>query len=560
MPPLNTLSRSALTVAISQALLINSTQAATITVNNNGDDNIGCTLREAIEAMVEENVGSTGCTNSSVEPFRTNNTIDFSVTGTINLTQAKELLIVNIPIEIKGPGQSNLTIDGNDNARVFHIADTVVTIDGVTISGGSSNRSGGGIYAGFTSNVYVDNSAIVGNFSARGGGVAADYGGIVTLENTTVSGNSASNNGGGLYADDDEGAFGDTSTISLVNSTVSDNTASRSGGGIAANDNSSISLSNSNVTGNTASRYGGGIFTDKGSSISLANSTVSDNSAPSTGGGISADGASSLDLTNSTVTGNSSSSGGGIFAIQGSIATLTESTVANNSAFRYGGGLVVSTRDGTGASNATLVNSTISGNSAGRYGGGIFADFNTTTVNLTNSTVTENSANRVGGGFIFQRGGNGNLSNTLVSGNKAGNAGSEIFNSLSTINANNNNLFGDDESTNAEAFDGFTPGLGDITATSDGSTPKPLEQILLPLADNGGDTLTHALAPESPARDAGALANCPMNDQRGQLRDDGDGACDIGAIEFNLDDIPEENDDGFIVIPLKNGRTVVVPN
>ena len=507
MPPLNTFSRSVLTVAISQALLINSTQAATITVNNNGDDSMGCTLREAIESMVAEDVGSTGCTNSSIDGFGTNNTIDFSVTGTLNLTQAEELSVVNIPLEIKGPGQDNLTINGNNNARVFNIADADVTIDGVTISGGSVNRSGGGIYADFFSNVSIENSSVSGNIARNGGGIAAVNGAVVSLENSIVSGNRATSNGGGIYVDE----YSDNNSITVYNSTVT--------------------LVNSTVSGNSASSYGGGIAVD--------NSTIR--------------------LTDSTVSDNSSSSGGGIFAVQNSTATLTESTVSDNSAVRHGGGLVVGSVDGTGVSYATLGNSTISGNSAGQYGGGIYADSNAT-VKLTNSTVTKNSANRVGGGFIFRSGSNGNLANTLVSGNKASNAGSEILNSLSTINANNNNLFGDNGSANAEAFYGFTPGLSDITATSDGSTPTPLDEILLPLNDNGGNTQTHALGPESPARDAGALANCPMNDQRGQLRDDGDGTCDIGAIEFNLDDIPEENDDGFFVIPLKNGKAIVVPN
>lgn len=528
MPPLNTLSRSVLTVAISQALLSNPTQAATITVNNSGDGDIGCTLREAIESMVAGNVGSTGCTNSSIDGFGTNNTIDFSVTGTLNLTQAEELSVVNISLEIKGPGQDNLTINGNNNARVINIADADVTIDGVTISGGSTNRSGGGVYAGYYSSVSLVNSTVSGNFANNGGGVTVENGGVV----------------------------------SLVNSTVSENSASRGGGGVSANDNSSISLSNTNVNGNTASNYGGGIFTENGSSVSLVNSTVSDNlqsSTNGTGGGISARDASSLALTNSTVIGNSSSNGGGLFAFDNTVVTLTESTVSDNSADSDGGGLFVISFEENGIVNVALLNSTISGNSADRNGGGILADLKSS-VNLTNSTVTQNTANRVGGGIMFQRGSNGNLTNSLVSGNKAVNAGSEITNSASTINADDNNLFGDDESTNAEAFDGFTPGLADITATSDGSTPTPLDQILLPLNDNGGNTQTHAIGPESPARDAGGLANCPMNDQRGQLRDDGDGACDIGAIEFNLDDIPEEKDDNFIVIPLKNGKVVVVPN
>lgn len=538
MPPLNTFSRSAITVAISQALLINSMQAATITVNNNGDDDMGCTLREAVESMVAGNVGSTGCTNSSIDAFGTNNTIDFSVTGTLNLTQAEELSVVNIPLEIKGPGQDNLTISGNNNARVFNIADADVTIDGVTISSGSVNRSGGGINADFFSKVSIENSSVSGNIARNGGGIAAVNGGIVNLKNSTVSGNSASSNGGGIYIDE----YSDNSSVTVYNSTVT--------------------LVNSTVSGNSASGDGGGIAVDN-STISLTNSKVSDNLATAgDGGGISATNGSNVAITNSNVTVNlaSNGSGGGIFADQGAIVTLVGATVSGNSALRYGGGLFVGSQN----TSATLTNSTISGNSVSVYGGGIYSRGNnpvvTNTLSLINSTVSNNSAARLGGGVMFTNASNVSLTNSLISGNRAAYQADEIFESDSTITLSGNNLFGDNGSTNSEAFTGFTPGLNDITATNDGSAPTSLDQILLPLADNGGDTQTHALGPESPARDVGALANCPMNDQRGQLRDDGDDACDIGAMEFNSDDIPEENGDGFIVIPLKNGKAVVVPN
>ncbi len=67
-------------------------------------------------------------------------------------------------------------------------------------------------------------------------------------------------------------------------------------------------------------------------------------------------------------------------------------------------------------------------------------------------------------------------------------------------------------------------GPGDITGVSD---PK-----IGPLADNGGDTLTHALLPGSPAIDAGGDCDEPF-DQRGVKRPQGI-ACDIGGYEFVL--------------------------
>jgi hypothetical protein len=50
------------------------------------------------------------------------------------------------------------------------------------------------------------------------------------------------------------------------------------------------------------------------------------------------------------------------------------------------------------------------------------------------------------------------------------------------------------------------------------------------LADNGGPTETHALAPGSPAIDAADTGTCPATDQRGVARPQG-AACDVGSFE-----------------------------
>jgi hypothetical protein len=60
--------------------------------------------------------------------------------------------------------------------------------------------------------------------------------------------------------------------------------------------------------------------------------------------------------------------------------------------------------------------------------------------------------------------------------------------------------------------------------------------MLGPLADNGGETLTHALLPGSPAIDTGDNPACLASDQRGISRpqdgnNNGDVFCDIGAFE-----------------------------
>ena len=68
-----------------------------------------------------------------------------------------------------------------------------------------------------------------------------------------------------------------------------------------------------------------------------------------------------------------------------------------------------------------------------------------------------------------------------------------------------------------------------LTGASDFVERRP---ELVPIADNGGPTLTEALIAGSPALGDPASSNCPAQDQRGVARPDG--SCDIGAFEAVL--------------------------
>ena len=100
-------------------------------------------------------------------------------------------------------------------------------------------------------------------------------------------------------------------------------------------------------------------------------------------------------------------------------------------------------------------------------------------------------------------------------------------------------------------FDGFILSSGNIIATSN-ELNIPLSDIIAPLADNGGDTLTHALVAGSPAIDAGNNSTCLSTDQRGEPRNDS--LCDIGSYEGEFGEA-----ETFFVIPLEDEKAVVIP-
>ena len=247
-----------------------------------------------------------------------------------------------------------------------------------------------------------------------------------------------------------------------------------------------------------------------------------------------------LELVETTLTGgvaDGNSVGeydGGAILNQGELSLL-RSTISGNTATR--GGAI---RSASLGKTTIITNSTLSGNSAENRGGAISGAL--ATVHLDHATVVDNSSSGDGGG-IHQDAGSVTLTSSLIAGNRATGSGDEIASASGTgPTADASNLFGHSDITNAEAFAGFTPGVSDITATSDGSDPTPLSGIVVGLADNGGPTETHTLRTNGPAVDAvdAVASGCPgpATDQRGTTRAlDGDGAggpaCDIGAVEID---------------------------
>ncbi|MEM7734735.1 MAG: right-handed parallel beta-helix repeat-containing protein [Deinococcota bacterium] len=283
-----------------------------------------------------------------------------------------------------------------------------------------------------------------------------------------------------------------------------------------------------------------------GGDLTLNSATISGGNVDR-GGGIRSFGGT-LTINDSTISGNTATvSGGGIYAQGGATITIDNSTISGNTSNGYGGGIF-----NTG-STIIINNSTISGNTT-RNGGGIY---NNGPLTLNNSTITANTATSgvFGAGGISQNGGTLTLNRSIVSGNTAPvNEDIELFNGI--IVANNFNVLGDSSNTTVQALNTFVPGANDINATSDGTTPTAIGNILAGLANNGGNTQTHALVVGSPAVDLAPAADCaapPINsfDQRRTVRPQGP-ACDAGAFERATTTIINPNQD----IQIRNGDSL----
>ncbi len=144
-----------------------------------------------------------------------------------------------------------------------------------------------------------------------------------------------------------------------------------------------------------------------------------------------------------------------------------------------------------------VTNSTFSDNQAD-FGGAITV--NGDTVVLTNSTVTGNRGISGGAGLDLFRG-SLTVHNSIVAGNvRTGNSAPEDLTAGSIIDAtSSNNIIGD-----AANAGGLTNGVnGNIVGVAVASVLDPT------LAINGGPTMTHALAVNSPAINAGSMAFFP---------------------------------------------------
>jgi CSLREA domain-containing protein len=205
-----------------------------------------------------------------------------------------------------------------------------------------------------------------------------------------------------------------------------------------------------------------------------------------TGSGAGILNAGTLTLTDAAVVDNRATGGGGIHNF--GVATITRVTLSGNAGAEAASGL-------SNYGTMSVTNSTVSGSVTTSAGTGVASSAGRLT--LRNVTL---GANAGGTGMVLAAYFDGEVTvvNTIVDGPCEG--------AVAALGHN----FERGHTCGLERFD--------------------TDPMLEPLAANGGPTQTRALAPGSPAIDAGDDAVCPATDQRGVTRPQGP-RCDAGAFE-----------------------------
>ncbi|MBU0981713.1 right-handed parallel beta-helix repeat-containing protein [Patescibacteria group bacterium] len=555
--------------------------AGRITVDttlDNYDENDGlCSLREAVEAANTETAVDT-CTAGQGGV----NIILFDPVTDGTPIILSDSLYITTDMYFTGNGEGVTILDGGNSNRIFYVNNSSETgflnLSDLTLQNAMfDTENGGAIYgshlAYFTAtDVTIKNSL-------------ADYGGAIYLHDTSTSiSNSTISNNSAEYG---AGIFILNGSLNITNTTFRDNDATGAafsygaGGGLYSS-YTDVTITDSTFSLNTAEHTGGGAFIFGTSNVDISDSTFSNNSANFIGGLNLEESSGSLNYVD--FTGNTAAYSGGALGIkQSSNISVSYSTFDNNTTTDGNAGAIYVNN----LSNLSLTNSTVSNNSANVFAGGLYAE--EANVSVSYSTFNGNSAAEGGAMAESPMGGEIDLFNVTVSGNtasmKAGgfyisDASTDITFSTFTENtayyANDlylgapptveANLFASGDSCATPGHEAALNRLGrelvsriysnghnveiENTCSLNSATDHydQSDFTLEPLADNGGDTLTHALPYGSVAIDIFTEGTCyAEDDQRGVARPQGE-YCDAGSYEDEGIEPPTAADDSATTV------------
>jgi CSLREA domain-containing protein len=279
-------------------------QAASFTVNTTADTTVAggcttepaCSLRDALSAA-----------GASADP----EDVVVVPAGNYGVEKGPLKISGSESVVVRGAGGRSTTIDAHGSSRVFEAEADKTTIEGVTITGGLATE------------------ALGPRLPGDGGGILAYEAEELILNGVSVSGNSAAKNGGGISAPP-ESSTSKAPSVTINASTIADNKVTGGlveglGGGVYVLGN--LAIVNSTVSGNSAEStagmvQGGGVLAalepaaTEPSKVSILNTTIAGNSvgAGGVGGGLAIYNptpgiVTELAVKNTIVAGNSSPTG-----------------------------------------------------------------------------------------------------------------------------------------------------------------------------------------------------------------------------------------------------------
>ncbi len=371
-----------------------------------------------------------------------------------------------LDLTIKGFSQDSKAVlnanqkDGNLNGNVLTVnaSNANITLENLTVTGGSRSTTGGGIYAK----------------------------GSLTLKNCTVTKNKSNNAGGGISFSGKE--------LVLESTSVTYNESSSNGGGIDAN--GKVTISGSKIQSNSAN-YGGGIYFAGSEELNINGDTViEDNSVTDNGGGIYLSTGKAI-LKDSSLLGNKADYGGAIYT--SSDLDLVENVSINGNVAKSTGGAIyensktaLSVKIGENTDSPGIE---ICKNSANNSAGAIYCTYGNFVMN--NGTISENksfeSSGYGGGGAIYMAFSptdssiscNFTMNGGIINDNMAQNGGAIYISGY-----NNNNVFnmkkGILKNNKAENFQNHKKGFGGAIYLGEGQLNLSGNAVIA-LEDDGND-------------------------------------------------------------------------
>lgn len=343
--------------------------------------------------------------------------VDGSITGPQKFSYSDYTSLRAKSVIIKGykPTDSyavTATLNGNSTGSALTIdaktAEFPVTIQDLTITGGSATN-GGGINITQGTVKLTDGAKITGNTaSSNGGGVYVSSNGTLFMYGKALVGYDATTNG-----------VPTSSTLGTSNGKAA-NIAVNGGGiynyggnvyiGYSASGTPESLTTNYGIRQNYASNSGGGIYS-QGGTVTVGTGNVSYNYADSNGGGFQIAYAGTYNINTGSVIKGNKSTNGGAFAVINTGLKINGGTISNNIATSKGGAVYATTANG----NFDIAGGTFSSNEAqGETGGGgaVCLWLNNSTLTLTGGTFTGNKATGASGkgGAIYCNSGILNMS------------------------------------------------------------------------------------------------------------------------------------------------------